>query len=102
MVTNKKEIFYFYLGFLEVKVTIAHSENCLPEFEIQSGFSNFYRFCIRVGSISRDSTFNVAFISISTRNYQITGLPMDFIPYIEDEVIRYSVSDKLDRPLVNP
>ena len=36
------------------------------------------------------------------REYPITGKPMDFTSEAEDEVIREVVSQKLDRPLVNP
>ena len=49
---NKYSIFTWCFG--KYKPKIAHSENCLPELEIQYGFSKFPGFCNRVGSISRD------------------------------------------------
>ena len=54
-----------------------------------------------MGSISRHSTFNFAFASICKKEEPRTGDPMDFIPEAY-EVIRDTVSYKLDRPLVNP
>ena len=74
----------------------------LPELEIQAGFRNLSGFFNKVGSISRDSTFNFDFASICTRDYPKIGKPMDFSPEAEDEVIREAASHKLDRPLVNP
>ena len=53
-------------------------------------------------SISIYSIFNFTFVSISTSEGPITGKPMDFISEVEDEGIRDAVSQKLDRPLVNP
>ena len=53
-------------------------------------------------SISRYSTFELYFPSICKKEDPRTGMPMDFTPESEDEVIMESVSNKLDRPLVNP
>ena len=54
-----------------------------------------------MGSISRDSTFNLAFASIRTKGGIGIGNPMDFAPDVEDEVIREAFSNKLDRYFVN-
>ena len=102
MGTNKKKILYFTLGFGKYKTTISHSENCLPELEIQSDISKFSGFCKRVRSISIYFTFNSYFASIYIREDPIIGNPVDFILESEDEVVREAVSHKLDRPLVNP
>ena len=76
--------------------------NFLPELEIQARFSKVYKFCKRVGSISRYSTFNFAFASICTKKDPRKHKPMDFIPENKDEVIRESASHKLYRTLANP
>ena len=89
------------MNFRKYKNTIAHPENCLPELEIQYILSKFDGFCKIVVSISRDSTFNFHFESISTKEEPITGKPIDFTPEAYDEVIREAVSHKLYRPLVN-
>ena len=52
--------------------------------------------------ISGYYTFNFAFDSKCTRKNPRIGNLMDFTPEVEDEVIRDSVSQKLDRPLFNP
>ena len=67
MSTNKYKNL-FLVGVLGGKKnTIAHSEKFLPELDIQAGFRKFLVFCKRVGSVSRDSTFNFALSSIYTR-----------------------------------
>ena len=53
-------------------------------------------------SISIDSTFNFDFASIFTKEGPRTSKTINFKPEAEDEVIRESVSHKLDRHLVNP
>ena len=88
--------------FGKYRKTIAHSENCLPELDIQAVFRNVAWFCKRVGSISRDYIFNFSFVSLCTREDPRTDKPMDFTPEVEIEVIREAVSQKLDRPLVHP
>ena len=48
VLTKKKySIFTWYFG--KYKKTISPLENCLPELEIQSGPSKFYRFCKKSG-----------------------------------------------------
>ena len=69
---------------------------------IQSGFSKFSGFYTRVVSISIYFKYNFSFASICTIEYPRTGKSMNFTPEVEDEVIMYAVSHKLDRPLVNP
>ena len=46
--------------------------------------------------------FNFVFASICTKEEPITGKPIYFTPEVEDEIIREVVSQKRDRPLVNP
>ena len=60
------------------KKTIAHSEDCLPELDIQYGFSRFSGVFKRVGSIPIDPKFNFAFASVFTKKYPRTGNTMDF------------------------
>ena len=67
MVTNKKKTLYLNWDFNKYRKTIAHSENCLPDLEIQSGLIRFAVFFKRAGSISRDSTFKFNFYSICKR-----------------------------------
>ena len=56
----------------------------------------------RVGSISRDPTFNFSFVAICTRKEPITGYPTDFNTDVDDEVIMEEVSHRLDITIVNP
>ena len=98
----KIKYYIFTQYFRRYKNTIADSENCLTELEIQAGFSKFAQFCKRVGSILIYFIFNFLFVSIFTRGDLRTGRPMDFTPEVEDEFISEAVSQKLDRPLVNP
>ena len=51
-----------------------------------------------MGSISRYYTFNFAFASICKKVEPRTGKPKGFTPEVEDEVIRETVSHKLDNP----
>ena len=53
-------------------------------------------------SISRYSKFKFVFSSICTREETITGKPMYLTLEVEDEVIRKTVSHKLDRHIFNP
>ena len=85
MNTLQKSIFTWGLG--KYKKTTAHTENCLPELDIQAGFSKFVGFFKRVGSISIHYTFIVAFASIYTNGEPITAKTMNFTPESEDEVI---------------
>ena len=101
-VLTKSKYFIFTWNFGKYKKTIAHSENCLPELDIQYIFSKFYGFFKRVGSISINSTFNFDFVYIRTMEEPRTDKPMDFTPEVEYKVIREAVSHKLDIPLVNP
>ena len=48
-VLTKRKYSIFNLDFRRYKKIIAHSENCLPELDIQDGFSKFARFFKRVG-----------------------------------------------------
>ena len=98
----KIKYYIFTQYFRRYKNTIADSENCLIELEIQAGFSKFAQFFKRVGSISIYFIFNFPFASIFTRGDPRTGRPIDFTPEVEDEFISEAVSQKLDRPLVNP
>ena len=84
----------FTWDFGKYKNITAHSENCLPELDIQDSFSKFSGFFKKVGSISINYTLNFSFESIFTREYPITGN--------EYEVISDAVSQKLGKPLVNP
>ena len=79
-VITKREYFVFTWDFGGNKKKISHSENCLPESEIQSAVLKFGGVSKRVGSISIDSTFNFDFDSITTKEYPITGKPVDFTP----------------------
>ena len=97
---NIYSIFIWYFG--KYKNTIARSEDCLPKLDIKAGFIMLEGFCSRVGSISIDSTFNIAFDSICTMEDPRIGKRMDFTPESEYEVIRELFSQKLYRPLVNP
>ena len=81
--------------------TISQSEHCLPELEIQAGFSKFSGFSKTVVSISINSVFNFYFSSVCTREYTRTGKSMDFTPQADDGVIREAVSHKLYRSEVN-
>ena len=90
------------MGVLEVQNTISHSENGLPELEIQAGFSKFAGFWKIVGSMAIDNMFYFTFFSIWTREETIIGKAIDFTPEVEDEVIRGAVSHKLDTLLVKP
>ena len=54
-----------------------------------------------MGCISIDCRFNFVFDSIYQKKEPIIDKPMDFIPEVEDEFIRYAVSHKLDIPLFN-
>ena len=101
-VLTKRKYSIFTWGFWKYKNTTANSENCLPEFDIQDGFIKFAGFYKRLGSISIYSTFNFYFVSICPREEMRTFKTVDFAPEAEDEVIRESVSHKLDRPLVIP
>ena len=40
-VLTKRKYFFFTWDFGKYKKTIVHSENCLPELDIQAGFSKF-------------------------------------------------------------
>ena len=77
----------FTWNFGKYRKKITHSENCLPELDIQAGFSKFVGFFKRVGSISIHYTFIVAFASIYTNGEPITAKTMNFTPESEDEVI---------------
>ena len=79
-VLKKSKYSIFTWDFGRYKKTIAHSENCLPELDIQAVFRNFAVFYKRLGLISRYSTFNFDFSSIYTRDYLRTGKTMDFTP----------------------
>ena len=57
---GKYSIFTWVYG--KYKNTIARTENCLPELEIQAGFSKFSIFCKIVVSNSRYSIFSFASI----------------------------------------
>ena len=57
------------------------TKKCHPE--NQSGFSNFYRFCKRVSSISKYSTVNFSFASIIKKEDTRTDKTMDFTPEVE-------------------
>ena len=70
---------------------IYNSGYCLPELDIQAGFSKFAGFYKRIWSISGDSTFNLAFSSLCTNEDPRIGKPMDFTLEAEDEVIRGSI-----------
>ena len=96
---NKNPIFTWYFG--KYKKTIAYSENCIPELDIQAVFIKFSGFRKRVGSILRYSTFHFVFASIFTKEEKITGKPIGFTTEDEDEVIMEELSQKLDRHLVN-
>ena len=61
MGTNKNKNSIFTWDFGKYKKKIAHSENGLPELEIQDGFSKLDGFFKIVGSISIYYTFNFAF-----------------------------------------
>ena len=98
----KREYSIFTWNCGRYKNKIYHSENTIPELEIQYGFSKFGGFCKIVGLISIDYTFNFYFASICTTEDPITGIPMYFTPYAEDEVIGEEGTHKLDIPLVNP
>ena len=52
--------------------------------------------------ISKDSKFNFEFTPIVTKEDPITGKPMDFTPEVENKVIGYALSQKLDILLFNP
>ena len=65
--------------------------NFVPELDIQAEFSKFSGFCKRVGSVSKYSTFNFAFVYICTNEEQKKGKPVYFTPEAEDEVIRESI-----------
>ena len=86
---NKYSIYTWYFG--KYKKTIANSENCLPQLELQYGFSRFAGFCKRVVSILRDSTFTFSLAYIRIREEPITGKTKYFTPEVEDEVIREAV-----------
>ena len=101
-VLTKRKYGIFTWYYWKYKDKRAHSENCIPELEIQDGFRKFSGFCKGMVSISRYSTFNFAFESICTKEEPITGKPIYFTPEDEDEVMREVVSYKLYRPLVNP
>ena len=55
-----------------------------------------------MGSISIYFKFNFAFATIYTREDPIIGNPIYFTPEVEDEIISDTVSQKSDRPIVNP
>ena len=55
-----------------------------------------------MGSFSIYYTFIVSFASIFTREEAIPGKTIYFTPEVKDEVIRDSVSQKLDRHIFNP
>ena len=48
-VLTKRKYFIFTWDFGKYKKTIAHSEDCLPESEIQAGLSKVSEFCNIVG-----------------------------------------------------
>ena len=102
MGANKIKYSIFTWEFGKYKKIIAHSENYLPELEIQGRFCNFSGFCNIVGSISIDYTFTFAFASMCTKEYPNPSKPMYFTPEAEYEVVREAFSHKLDIPLVNP
>ena len=77
---RKYSIFTWYFG--KYRKTKSHSENFLPELEIQSGFSKFSGFFKRVVSISRYSTFNFAFDSICTKDEPRTVKQMELTPEV--------------------
>ena len=91
-VLTKSKYYIFICYFVKYKKIIAHSEKFLPELYIQAGFSTFSVFCKIVGYISIYSTFNFSFASICTMEEPRTGNPMNFTPYIEDEVVREGLS----------
>ena len=86
---SKYYIFTWYFG--KYKNKISHSENYIPELEIQSGFNKFYGFCKTVGQISIDYTFNFDFEYICTREDPRIDKTMNFTSESEDEVIREAV-----------
>ena len=75
-----KENIPFLLGILGSTKKLSHSENCIPELDIQSGFRKFSGFFKRIRSISRYSTFNFSFDFICKKEESITGTTMDFTP----------------------
>ena len=81
---------------------ISHSEHCLPELEIQSGFRKFARFFKLARSTSRYSILNFSFTSIRTKEYTITVNTMHFTTEVEDEDVWGVVSHRLYRTLLNP
>ena len=76
-VLKKRKYFIFTWDSGKYKKIIAHSENYLPELEIQAGLSKFSGICKVVGSILIYSTFKSSSDSICTREDPRTGKTMD-------------------------
>ena len=57
VITERKDSVFTW-DFRKHTGTLDHSKNCLPELEIQAGFSNFVRLHKRVTSISKYSKIN--------------------------------------------
>ena len=70
----------------------------LQNYRSNLDLASLWGFCKRVGSIPMSSTFNCSFVYIFTQGAPSTS----FTTEAEDEVIRQAVSQKLDRPLLNP
>ena len=76
--------------------------NFFPELAIKADFIKFSVLFKRGGSISRYSTFKFFLSSLCTREEPRTDKPVYFTPESEYEVIRDTVSHKLDGLIVNP
>ena len=92
---TKRKYSIFTWDFRKYKDKLSHSENCIPELDIQSGFRKFSGFCKRIRSISRYSTFNFSFDFIRKKEESITRKTMVFTPEYKCEVIREAGSHKL-------